>query len=66
MDSAALRQKGNDMMAAMSRDKVRNTSRGAIRSAIVARLRVRTDLNADESRFVGDYLMAQYGYGGGL
>lgn len=66
MDIEALKATAREIMGAMVRDRATTNTRSNTRSTIVARLHARTDLDERARRFVGDFLMAQYGYGGGL
>lgn len=67
MDLETLKQIGREILQAMKADRVRASTRSNLRSVIVCRVQARAELNSDASRrFVGDFLMAQYGYGGGI
>ncbi|WP_175787488.1 hypothetical protein [Burkholderia anthina] len=67
MDLEKLKQIGREILQSMKTDRVRATTRSNLRSVIVCRIQARVDLVSEESRrYVGNFLMAQYGYGGGI
>lgn len=70
MDYQALKKIGNEMLSEMIRDAVARgdfgkRDRGETARDVIERLGARV-LSADEKRFIGNYIMAQCGYGGGL
>ena len=65
MDFESLKKVGGDMMETIAAFGIKHRSRSELRTFIVEKLRW-MDLNTDEKRFVGDYVMALHGYGGGL
>jgi hypothetical protein len=66
LDAEELKQVGGEMMAAIIAFGIKHKSRSEIRSTIVDRLRGLDGYDSTAKRFIGDHVMALFGYGGGI
>ena len=62
-----MKKVANDMMSSIESFKVKWKTRSELRSIVVGRMKqLPRDMDERSRRFVGDHVMALYGFGGGL
>lgn len=67
MDVHALRDVASELMTRIcSRTPLISPTRTTVRAEVIYAINERGGLDGKSRRFIGDYLMAQFGYGGGL
>ena len=66
MEVKDLKQVAIEMKSSIVAFGVKHRARSELRSIVIARMRDLRHLGDDECRFVGDHVMALYGYGAGL
>lgn len=67
MDVQALKDVAGELMTRIrSRTPLVSPTRATVRAEVIYAINERGGLDGKSRRFIGDYLMAQFGYGGGL